>query len=252
MEEVEMGNLNLQHHLKEQHPNLHSGNLKCMIFGGLDGIITTFAIISSCFGASFGVKTIIILGISNVIADALSMGLGEYISSDLERDYVVSELKKEDYEFDNNLEEEKDELIQILRENENLSVEDSTSIVNTLSNYKQLFLEVMLNKELNLQMPESKKNIIKGSLITFFSFLVFGLIPLLPYFVLMGTQGDGLVPRHIFIISYVCSALAVIILGLIYIRRTKQRWIYVFKIFVIATIAAIMAYFTGWGLESAI
>ena len=67
------------------------------------------------FGSFFWGKTIVILGISNVIADALSMGFGEYLSADLERDYIISELKKEDYEYDNNLDEEKDELIQILQ-----------------------------------------------------------------------------------------------------------------------------------------
>ena len=48
--------------------------------------------------------------ISNVIADALSMGLGEYISSELERDYIISELNKEEHEYNNNLEEEINEL----------------------------------------------------------------------------------------------------------------------------------------------
>jgi VIT1/CCC1 family predicted Fe2+/Mn2+ transporter len=251
MTDLEIGT-NREHHIKENHPNLHSGNLKCMIFGGLDGIITTFAIISSCFGANFSVKTIFILGLSNIIADALSMGLGEYISADLERDYVLSELKKEDYEYDNNLEEEKRELLEILKTDEKLSHIDSEIIVNTLSNYKQLFLEIMLKKELNLEMPEEKKKIIKGAFTTFFSFLIFGLIPLLPYgFLLINSQNDE-VPLFIFIISYFCSAFAVILLGVIYIRRTRQRYIYIFKIFGIATLAALSAYFIGWGLDNSI
>ena len=131
------------------------------------------------------------------------MGFGEYLSADLERDYIISELKKEDYEYDNNLDEEKDELIQILQNNENLSYQDSTSVVNTLSNYKDLFLEVMLKKELNLEMPENKKDILKGSLTTFFSFLVFGFIPLFPYFVILNKSNDEIVPTEIFIISCV-------------------------------------------------
>ena len=94
----------MNHHLQEKHPNLHSRNLKCFIYGGLDGIITTFAIVSSCYGANLGIKPVLILGLSNVMADALSMGLGEYISSELERDYVMSELDKEDHEYNNNLE----------------------------------------------------------------------------------------------------------------------------------------------------
>lgn len=240
------------HHIKENHPNLHSGNLKCMIFGGLDGIITTFAIISSCFGANMTVKVIFILGLANVIADAISMGLGEFISADLERDYIISELKKEDYEYDNNLEDEKKELVDILINDDKISAEDSEYIIDIVSKYKSLFLELMLKKELNLEMPEEKKIIIKGSLTTFFSFLGFGIIPLFPYLFLIINNSNGFVPTYIFIISYICSALAVILLGLIYIKRTRQRYIYIIKIFGIATLSAIFAYFVGWGLESAI
>ena len=98
---------NVEHHLQEDHPNLHSNNIKCFVYGGLDGIITTFAIISSCYGAGLNIKALLILGLSNVLADALSMGFGEFVSADLERDYINSELKKEDYEYENNLEEEK-------------------------------------------------------------------------------------------------------------------------------------------------
>ena len=93
----------------------------------------------------------------------------------------------------------------------------------------------MLKKELNLEMPENKKDILKGSLTTFFSFLVFGFIPLFPYFVILNKSNDEIVPTEIFIISYACSAFAVILLGYIYVYKTKQNWIYVLKLFIVAS-----------------
>ena len=173
----------VNHHLKEQHPNLHSKNLKCLIFGGLDGIITTFAIISSCFGAGMNIKSVLILGLANIIADGLSMGFGEFISADLERDYINSELKKEEYEYDNNLEEEKEELAKIISKKEDIDYNESKEIIELISKHKDLFLELMLKKELDLELPEDKGDIIKGSLVTFCSFLFFGLIPIVPYFI---------------------------------------------------------------------
>ena len=47
------------------------------MFGGLDGIITTFAIVSAAVGAGLGNKTVIVMGLANLVADAISMGLGD-------------------------------------------------------------------------------------------------------------------------------------------------------------------------------
>ena len=50
------------------------------VYGGIDGIITTFAIIAASLGASLSPATILILGLSNVIADGYSMSIARYES----------------------------------------------------------------------------------------------------------------------------------------------------------------------------
>eukprot|EP01084_Bolivina_argentea_P301530 520234_1 len=52
--------------------------VKYMIYGGLDGVITTFAIVTGIEGANFPSETILVLGFANLIADAISMGIGDY------------------------------------------------------------------------------------------------------------------------------------------------------------------------------
>lgn len=51
------------------------------MYGGLDGIITTFAVVSGATGGGFGVDVILVLGFSNMVADALSMGVGDAMST---------------------------------------------------------------------------------------------------------------------------------------------------------------------------
>jgi len=54
---------------------------KSIIYGGIDGIVTTFAIISGTQGASFDGRTVVILGISNLVADGVSMAFGDFAST---------------------------------------------------------------------------------------------------------------------------------------------------------------------------
>lgn len=54
---------------------------KSIVYGGLDGIITTFAVVAGSVGGNLGLTTIIILGFSNLLADGFSMAAGDYLSS---------------------------------------------------------------------------------------------------------------------------------------------------------------------------
>lgn len=53
--------------------------LKAIVLGSNDGIVTTFAVVAGSVGAGLNVKTIIILGVASMLADAVSMGVGDYL-----------------------------------------------------------------------------------------------------------------------------------------------------------------------------
>lgn len=65
---------------------LVNNHVRGIIFGGLDGILTTFAIMAASIGAHQTAATTLVLGISTLLADALSMAGGEYLSSKAERE----------------------------------------------------------------------------------------------------------------------------------------------------------------------
>ena len=61
------------------------------MFGGLDGIITTFAVVAAVSGADMDGNVVILMGIANLVSDGISMGLGDYFSEKSEKDYIKNE-----------------------------------------------------------------------------------------------------------------------------------------------------------------
>ena len=63
-------------------------HIKSLVYGGLDGIITTFAVVSGVTGASLAMRVVIILGFANLLADGISMAVGDYLSTKSENEYM--------------------------------------------------------------------------------------------------------------------------------------------------------------------
>lgn len=61
--------------------------LKDSIYGALDGIVTTFAVVSGVVGANLSAKIILILGFANLFADGISMSAGNYLGTKSEREF---------------------------------------------------------------------------------------------------------------------------------------------------------------------
>lgn len=75
-------------------------NLREFVYGGMDGAVTTFAVVTGAAGANLGARTILILGFANVLADGFSMAVGSYLSEKSDQDLSVSkgDSTKEDHE----------------------------------------------------------------------------------------------------------------------------------------------------------
>ncbi len=75
-------------------------NLREFVYGGMDGAVTTFAVVTGAAGANLGVNVILILGYANVLADGFSMAVGSYLSEKSDQDLSVSKgnSEKDDHE----------------------------------------------------------------------------------------------------------------------------------------------------------
>ncbi len=64
------------------------------VYGGIDGAVTTFAVVAGATGARFDAKIILVLGFANLIADGFSMSVGSYLSTKSEVELALKKGKK--------------------------------------------------------------------------------------------------------------------------------------------------------------
>jgi len=165
------------------------GLLKPVIFGGLDGILTSFAIVAGAAGGGLSPNVVLILGFSNIFADALSMGVGEFLSSKANNEWILSERKREEWEMNNYPEGEIREMIDIYK-SRGMNEEDARLVITTMAKYKEFFVDVMMQQELDLQVPDEDHvaESIKEGIIMFIAFATFGAMPLLGYVIIPATM----------------------------------------------------------------
>ena len=118
----------------EQHEQ-NGGHLKAIVFGGLDGILTSFAIIAGSVGANLSPVAMLALGISNVLADALSMGAGEFLSSRSYNAYVIKEREREAWELQNYPAGEIAEMVELFVAR-GMSRDDAQFVIQRMAKYK--------------------------------------------------------------------------------------------------------------------
>ena len=140
--------LSVKAHAEKKHNEGHSsvgGHIKSIVFGGMDGIITTFAVVAGAVGGNLSTDIILILGFSSVFADAVSMGVGDALSTKSENDYILMEKQREQWELDNNPKGEIEEMID-LYVNKGMSKEDATECINRMAKYPEFFVNVTVEK----------------------------------------------------------------------------------------------------------
>ena len=79
-------------------------------------------------------QVVILMGVANLVADAFSMGMGDYLSENAERQYIASERQREMWEFDNFREGEIAEMVEIY-ESKGVAKEDAKTILLTMAKY---------------------------------------------------------------------------------------------------------------------
>ncbi|KDO25655.1 hypothetical protein SPRG_08954 [Saprolegnia parasitica CBS 223.65] len=208
-------------HASEAHLD-NGGHIKSAVYGGLDGIITTFATVTSVAGSGLPHAVILILGLAHLIADGLSMGMGDLLSTQAEIDLVNHERSRELWEMDNFPEGEKAEMVE-LYERKGISSKDAKLVVDTLSKYKEAFVDIMMVEELHLMPVDEDDDPLMGGLVTFGSFVLFGSVPLLSYLVNL-IPGITLTSEAALWGSSALTVLTLFLLGAVKGQYVGQKW----------------------------
>ncbi len=220
----------------------HEGGqrIKSLVYGGLDGIITTFAVVAGVAGANLHVGIVLIMGFANLIADGISMAIGDYLSSKAENEYNAAERIREEWEVDNYPDGEKKELIELYVD-KGMEQSDAEKVVEIISKDKKTWVDIMMVEELGI--IEDEDSPIKNALVTFFSFAFFGFVPLVAYVV---SRFAGFLESRTFVAACILTAITLFVLGAQKVRITGKNWfISGMETLIIGGIAATAAYVVG-------
>jgi len=110
------------------------GRIRQLVFGSLDGLLVPLGVVSAVAGGTGNTQAVIVAGIAEAFAGALSMGAGEFISGRSEAQVQRSEIEKERQEIESDPEFEKAEMRALL-ENEGMSAEDAAQVTETFARY---------------------------------------------------------------------------------------------------------------------
>jgi VIT1/CCC1 family predicted Fe2+/Mn2+ transporter len=224
----------------EEHGGAGSQYIGDMVLGGLDGIVTTFAVVSGVAGADLGANVLLILGMANLLADGFSMATGSFLSLKSEREYYEKEKSREAWEVKQFPQGEKRELLEIYRK-QGYSMADSKRMVDIKSRNPKRWVETMMIEELGM-LPDDRTPA-RSALATFSAFVLAGSIPLLVY--LLGLVVP-IAPAAAFVVSLAMSAVALFMLGAAKVVVTHRNpLISGLEMLLVGSLAAGVAYGVG-------
>ncbi len=213
------------------------------VYGGIDGCVTTFAVVAGAVGAGLDSVIIIILGFANLLADGFAMSVGAYLSAKSEKDNYNKHKQVEYWEVDNLPEVETEEIREIYRA-KGFEGELLEQVVEVITADKDRWVDVMMKEELHM-MEDSKSPFYMG-LVTYISFILIGLIPLLTYVWDYFNPIEG----NLFLIASILTAIGFIIVGFLKTYVTETKIVKgVLETLALGVIAALVAYFVGDFLE---
>ncbi len=192
--------------------------IKSAVYGGLDGIVTTFAVVAGVAGAQLTPGIVLILGFANLVADGLSMAVGDYLSTKSEQEYHRAERRREEWEVEHYPEGEQREMVELYVA-KGMSDEDARTVVDIFARHQKAWVDIMMVEELGIVGDDESP--LLSAVVTFLSFAVFGLVPLLAYVLVRLAPA---LPLPTFATASVATGVALFALGAAKVRITGRHW----------------------------
>lgn len=208
--------------------------LRDWIYGGIDGAVTTLAVVTGVAGAQLSTWIILVLGFANLFADGFSMAASNYLGTKAEHDdwRRLQDIEYRHIELEP--EGEREEVRQIFAR-KGFRGDELGRMVELVTADRERWVQTMLMDEYGL--PPAVRSSWIAALSTFTAFLVCGLVPLLPY--LFDVEQS-------FRLSVILTGIVFFAIGSIKSRWSTSSWLHSgLTTLLVGSIAAALAYFVG-------
>ena len=214
------------------------------VYGGIDGAVTTFAVVAGVEGANLSVPIILILGFANLFADGFSMAIGKYQSDKAEMEQY-NHIKEIEYRHIEEKASHERAEVKVILKNYGFKGNDLKRATAIITSNPDVWVDLMMRHEFN--MTQENVRPVRGGVITFVSFLSIGFIPLIAY-VFRGLI--GLDDKGTFILTVAFTLFALFIVGAVKSKFSARNWFLSgMETASIGGIAALIAYFICYFLR---
>lgn len=215
--------------------------LRDFVYGGIDGSVTTFAVVSGVVGASLSPSVILILGVANLLGDGFSMAASNYSGTRTERQELDALRARERRHIEVAPEGEREEVRQIFAA-KGFEGEELERVVAVVTADRDRWIDLMIAEEYGL--PPEVRPPLAAALSTFAAFVACGAVPLIPFVARLA---------HPFTLSLVLTLVVFFLIG-----SGKSRWLTIswwkagLETLAIGAAAAALAFLAGVAMKHAV
>jgi len=153
------------------------------MIGGVDGVVTTFAVVAGSAGGQLTSTIVIILGVANLLGDGFSMAVSNYLGTRARQEEIQQSRRDEERQVREFPEGERQEIREIYAR-KGFSGKSLEEIVDVITSDRNVWIETMMAEELRLSEVSAQPR--RAAISTFLAFSFCGLVPLLPFLFAIG------------------------------------------------------------------
>ncbi len=189
---------------ERRHRSVGGNAIRAAVLGGNDGLVSNFSLVMGIAGATTGQTGVLLAGLAGLLAGALSMALGEWISVKSSQELYENQMKIEMEELETNPEGEMMELALIYIA-KGIPEDQAYRMAAEILSDKDRAYDVLVKEELGINAEELKGSAVQAAIYSFVLFAIGAVIPVLPF---MFTSGNKAI-----LLSVAMSAAGLFIIG---------------------------------------
>jgi len=222
---------------ESKHRSVGGNALRAAVLGGNDGLVSNFSLVMGIAGATAGGSGVLLAGVAGLLAGALSMALGEWISVKSSQELHENQMQLEMDELETNPEGEQKELALIYMAKGIPEAQAHTMAAEIMQDKNHAY-EILVKEELGINAEELKGSAMEAAVYSFILFAIGAVIPVIPF---MFTSGGTAI-----IISVISSAAGLFLIGAaITLFTGKGIWFSGFRQVIFDLIAAAITFGIG-------
>ena len=172
---------------EKRHRSVGGNALRAAVLGGNDGLVSNFSLVMGIAGATGGRQEVLLTGIAGLLAGALSMALGEWISVKSSQELYENQMQLEMDELQASPASEERELA-LIYQSKGIPREQSLQMASEILSDKERAHQMLVREELGINPEDLKGSAWEAAITSFMLFAVGAIIPVIPFFITGGTR----------------------------------------------------------------